>query len=180
MSYDRPVGAKVLDFQRARQFEEVVGQFLPEHRISRLNHTDELDFWVPGWYLEVKEKWQPITARWPMPAGTVEPDSFIIDELTIRRALEKDPLRTYFLLRDVPKDRMFLVRFDELMAANHTRVDRMTGKNQHRKGKWVIDTSYLRVLPDLTELTPTILQDQLDMSWKQSACLTAGKEVPLA
>lgn len=164
------------DFATAREFENQVGQWLGPFKVENLDAKDRMDFWVPGVYLDVKEKRQPISHVWPLPAGTDPADCFILDELSIRRALDKFP-HAYFLLRDVPGDRYFLARVDEVLMADRRRVNRV-GSTGVRKGKWVVRLSDFRQLTDpQAELYPSILADQIAMPWRKSECLIPEGEL---
>ena len=75
--------------------------------------TDELDWWMPGSFVEVKAKNQPISNRWPLPCA--EPDAFILDELSVRKALAHFP-HAYFVFLDHPLQRVFVARVDEVIC----------------------------------------------------------------
>lgn len=131
--YVRPAGAPQKDFAEARAFEEAVAAAVPVPTINRFSSNTDLDIWVPGYFLEIKEKKQRYTERWtslvhPLP----EEHLFIIDELTVRRGMDKYPY-VYFLLRDRLLDRTVLAPAWEMIAIPRVRVDR------HGKGKWLID-----------------------------------------
>jgi hypothetical protein len=161
------------DFLEARAFEEEVGRWLGSHKVGNLDSHDRLDWWVPGVFLDVKEKKQPLTARWHLLPGVAEVNLFVVDELSVRRAAAHFP-SAYFLIRDRPLDRVFLARIDEMFCVERARL------NRGGKGKWVIDLSNFRQLSAPAEqLLPTVLADQTGTPWKQSACLTL-KEVPQA
>lgn len=162
---------KAGDFARAERFEQTVAEWLPAHHIDKTKSTEDLDFWVPGWYLDVKERHQKISAGWPRIPGVKDDDLFIIDELSVRKALKHYP-HAYFLLHDVPGKRVFLARVDEIVAAPHIQVDRVSASG-HAKGKWVVGLLNFRLLKDpKNELTPTIFADQLALPWKRSECLS--------
>lgn len=174
--YGRPAGAAQSDFAAARAFEEEVGNWLGEYKIANLDSSTRLDYWVPGFYLDVKEKRQPLGKRWHLLDGVPETDLFVLDELSVRRAAEHFP-HAYFLIRDCPTGRIFLARIDEVFSTTHARVNRRTSE-QHRKGKWVLDLTNFRMLDDPPlELLPLVLNDQVETTWKQSPCLTE-KEIP--
>lgn len=160
-AYYRPPNTDLAD---AREFEQVVRTWLPAYVDDRTASTSELDFYVPGCYLDVKEKKQPIGARWPLPCR--EQDAFIVDELTIRKGLKHFPY-AYFVIQDRPLGRVFVCRIDEIALAEKVRLNRVN------KGKHVVDmTNFRQLLNPAAELWPHILQDQLDMAWKSSPCLT--------
>lgn len=170
MTYQRPPGAAQSDFLASKEFEQQVALHLPQQMIDRTDSTTELDFYVPGWYCDVKEKKQPISKRWPLPAGSPEPDCFILDELSLRKALKHDYM-AYFLIRDVPCNRLFLAAAWEVACAERVRV------NRGGKGKLVLDMTQFRQLQFLTEIDPMIRQDQIDCRWKRSECISE-KGVP--
>ena len=170
MKYPRTGAQRAADRAESRASEEQVGAWLGAYKIANLDATDRMDYWLPGVFLDVKEKKQPITDRWPVPAGCVETDAFILDELSIRRAMGHFP-HAYFLMHDRPLDRWFLARIDEVVCGDRERVNR-EGSTGVKKGKHVIDLSQFRHLTDpATQLLPTILADQITVPWKQSACL---------
>jgi hypothetical protein len=162
----------MLDFQNARAFEEEVGTWLGAHKIGNLDSSERLDWWVPGFYLDVKEKRQPLGRRWHLLPAVPEQFLFVIDELSVRRASQHSP-HAYFVLRSVPTGQVFLARVDEMFSAERGRVNRV-GSTGHAKGKWVIDLRNFRELTDpVNQLMPTILADQVSMPWKASHCVTA-------
>ncbi len=172
MGYARPAGASQADFAKAREFELEVGTWLGDFKVDNLSSPDRLDWWVPGFYIDVKEKNQPLTPRWQLLQGVPERDLFIIDELAVRKAMKHFP-HAYFVIRDRPGgDRIFLARVDEMTGAERARLNRV-GKTQHAKGKWVVNLQNFRMLTHPAEqLRPTILDDQVRMPWKASECLS--------
>lgn len=170
LNYPRHAGWRRSDHANARRFEEEVGDWLGAYKIGHLDATDRMDWWVPGLYLDAKEKAQPISKVWPLPEGCPAEDAFILDELSIRRAMLHMPA-AYFVMRDRPRNRTFLARIDEIIAGEHTRVNRV-GSTGVRKGKWVVDLRQFRELTDpASELLPFCLADQIALPWKQSALL---------
>lgn len=170
--YVRTEAQRAGDLQNAREFEQWVGQFLPPYRIDETSSNDRLDFWVPGLYLEVKEKRQRLTERWQIVPGVPEEDLFVMDELTVRRSLRHFP-EAYFLLRDVPMQRMFLASITEMVCADRVRRDR------DRKGKWVLDITQFRTISEeaMPFLSAAIAADLITTPWKQSPCVS-GKPIP--
>lgn len=174
MAYDRPPGAKRADFEDARLFEEQVGEWLGDYRIGNLDSPTRLDWWIPGFFLDVKEKRQTLSARWHLLGDVPEEDLFVIDELSVRKAAEHFP-HAYFLLRCRPTGRMFLARIDEMFCAERVRRDRVSSAG-HRKGKWIIDMTQFRQLVDpAVELKQMILADQVQTPWKVSPCLAINE-----
>lgn len=173
LEYPRTAAWRSNDFTGARRFEEEVGDWLGQYRIGNLDSPDRMDWWVPGVYLDAKEKTQPLSARWPLPPGCAAVDAFVLDELSIRRALEHAP-HAYFVMRDRPLERVYLARVDEVVCGDHTRVDRV-GSTGHAKGKWVINlTQFRRLENPAGELLAALLDDQVAVPWKQSALLIGG------
>ncbi len=174
LNYPRTASWRGSDHKNAREFEEQVGEWIGSFKVSNLESTDRLDWWIPGFLLDVKEKNQPLTNRWPLPEGCASVDAFILDELSIRKAFVKGP-SAYFLMRDRPGgDRVFLARIDEVLCADRCRVNRI---GRVAKGKWVLNLKQFRQLNNPAEqLLPEILSDQVKMPWKQSACLVQTLE----
>lgn len=170
MRYARTGAQRAADKAASRASELQAGEWLGQFKVANLDATDRLDYWVPGVFLDVKEKRQRLTARWPMPATCTEPDAFVLDELSIRKAMAHFP-SAYFLMHDLPGDRWFLARIDEIVLADRERVNRV-GPTGIAKGKHILDLRQFRHLTDpAAQLLPTILADQISLPWKQSACL---------
>ncbi len=176
MKYARTAEQRRSDHANARANEELVGSWLGSFKVGNLDSTDRLDWWIPGVYIEVKEKRQRITARWPLP-DCDEGDAFILDELSVRKAMAHFP-HAYFVLHDLPGgSRWFLARVDEVAMADRCRLNRegparSPGASGVLKGKHVVDLRQFRLLTDpATQLLPTVLADQIAMPWKQSALL---------
>lgn len=174
MAYARPRGASDADFSRAREFEETVGEWLGKFKIGNLAETDRLDWWVPGVFIDVKEKRQKLSRRWVRHIDWPEPDAFVVDELSVRRATQHFP-HSYFLIHDTVvgrPERFFLARVDEVFCANRVRLDR-TGNTGHKKGKWLVNLKNFRELTDpAAQLLETVLADQMTMPWKASECIS--------
>jgi hypothetical protein len=175
MAYARPSGAPRNDFLNARAFELQVGAWLGDYKVGNLEASDRLDWWVPGVFIDVKEKRQPLGKQWHLLPGVPELDLFVIDELSVRRAAQHFP-HAYFVIRDVPGgERIFLARIDEMFSVERVRVNRV-GNTGHAKGKWIVSLSNFRQLTDpATQLLPTVLHDQQSMPWKYSHCVTQQK-----
>lgn len=175
MSYRRPPGSTRSDFDGARETEELVGSWLGEFKVGNLTATDRLDWWVPGVFIDVKEKNQKLTKRWTKhtdPLGWEEPDVFVLDELSVRRAIAHFP-QAYFLVKDNPGGgRWFLMRIDEVCCTERVRLNRNTSPGNF-KGKWLIHLPQFRLLTDPEhQLMPTVLHDQTETPWKASHCLS--------
>lgn len=169
LNYPRNAGWRQGDRNNAKEFEAEVGTWLGNYKIENLNATDRMDYWVPGLYVEVKEKRQPLSGRWPLPAGCAAEDAFILDELSYRRALEKFP-HAWFVLRDVPLERTFIASISELACADRVRVNRVGGTGV-AKGKHVYNLLQFRQLTDPGEFLGIAFASAVTMPWKQSACL---------
>jgi hypothetical protein len=174
IQYPRTAAWRHGDFEAARRFEEEVGEWLGAYKIGNLDSTERMDWWVPGVYIDVKEKRQPISSKWPLPDDCGVEDAFILDELSIRRAMEKHP-HAYFVMHDAPTGRVFLARVDEVACADRVRVDRV-GSTGHAKGKWVLDLRQFRHLPDPpADLLVQVLSDQVALPWRQSSLLIGDR-----
>lgn len=170
MQYSRPPGSRANDHANSKEFEAVVGEALGTFKIDQTSANDRLDFWVPGCFVEVKEKRQPISNKWPLPDCPVE-DAFILDELTVRRAMLQYPF-VWFVLRDVPGDRIFLASIAEIICADRVRVNRVGPAPQHvAKGKWVVNLGQFTQLDNLSDVLPTMLAGAVALPWTNSACL---------
>lgn len=171
--YQRTPAQRQGDFLTARDWEEEVadlfeaGTFRPA-----FNSTDALDFWFPGVYIELKEKRQRYTERWHLLPGVAEPDLFIIDELTVKRALRHYPA-VLFLIRDVPGGRLFHVPIWELVSVERARVNRV------KKGKWVIDLGHFRTVPDPVSAYDLFIREMTGQQWKD-ASVASHKDIPQA
>ena len=170
LRYPRTAAQRANDFTNAREFEEEVGAWLGAFKVGNLTSVDKMDWWVPGVYIDVKEKGSPISKVWPLPEGCLVEDAFIIDELSIRRAMEKYP-HAYFVLRDGPTGRVFLARVVAVVCGDHRRIDRV-GPTDKAKGKWVVNLKQFRQLVEpANELMAHVLGDQMAIAWRQSPCL---------
>jgi hypothetical protein len=169
--YTRTRAQKQNDFLEAREYEEYLESRLGVACDSRFDSTTELDIWVPGYMIEAKEKKQKYTKRWQLLEGVLEENLFIIDELTIRRALGEWP-GAFFLLRDTvypSGPRLFLAPIWELISVERVRV------NRDKKGKWIIDTTNFRQVRDESEIPIIATHLLIEKAWKRSECL--GGEV---
>jgi len=170
MGYARPPGASQADFMNARLFEEEVGSWLGDFKIGSLDSSTKMDWWVPGFYLDVKEKRQQLGERfaklWP---EVPREHLFVIDELSVRRAMQYG-YSGYFLIRDCPMDRLYLVRVDELTSTERVRANRETTPGR-KKGKWLVDLRAFRQIEPGPGLLAHVLQDQIDTPWKNSELL---------
>lgn len=159
-------GWKSSDFANAAEFEGQVKNVLPPWHIDESKSTTRLDFWVPGLYVEVKEKRQKLTDRWHLIEGVAERDIFVLDELSLRKALEHYPA-AYFVIRDVPGgDRVFLAGVWEVACVPRVRRDR------GGKGKLLINLSEFRQLDSLDQIVPIAMADLAATAWRQSNCVS--------
>lgn len=164
MAYHRTAKQKIGDFAVAREFEEEVARHLPAEQVTMFDHSDALDVWIPGYLLDVKEKRQRLTKRWQLLPGVDEVDLIVLDELGIRRALRHWPA-AYFLMRDLPQDRLFLASITEVVCAERVRRQRVG------KGKWILDLNNFLQVDSLDDVHGLIVADQAATPWKLSGCL---------
>lgn len=182
MAYVRTEEQKSADYHNSKEFEQEVRAALqeslpwPDAVRDETKSNSRLDFWVPGYFVEVKEKRQPLTERWTKHwPGLPERDMFILDELSLRRVLthsgDKTP-NAYTLLRDLPGgDRMFLAGPMELAVVPRVRLMRQG------KGKLIFNLNEFRRVQRITDLHELITTDLSLAPWKVSACLgQAGVE----
>lgn len=170
MKYPRPVGASVTDFHAARAYELTVQGWLGPFLIANLDSPTKMDFYVPGIVLDVKERRRPLSDKWPRPNNCSPEDAFVVDELSVRRAI-RHGYSAYFLLRDISGNRTFLVSLIEMLCADRIRLNR-EGSGGHAKAKWVLDLSQFKQLVDPEhDLLPTILADQVAEPWNRSDCI---------
>ena len=164
--YKRTKEQKVHDFHNARRYEEHVAEAIGIPVITRFDATDDLDIWVPGYYVEVKEKNQHYTQRWHLLDDVEERDLFVIDELTIRRACSKYPY-VFFLLRDnvgSELPRIYLAPIWELIAAERTR------RNRNGKCKWIIDITNFTRLKQESDIPEFAVHALVKQQWLTSEC----------
>lgn len=166
--YRRTKAQMHADLNAARAWEAEVESHLPSAVISRTNSTTELDFYIPGLYIEAKEKRQKLTERWLLLSDVPERDHFVLDELSLRKALLHVPY-SYFVLRDLPGgDRVFFASALDVAVSDRVR------RNRVGKGKWILNLANYRPIP-LAELYDAICSDVQAMAWKQSGCMSLGE-----
>lgn len=175
--YSRPPGSQRADHIASKVFEDEVAAVLPEAD-NRTGSTTEVDFYVPGYFLEVKEKRQSFTERWLLLDGVDEKDIFILDELSFRRTASHSP-NGYFLFKDVPGgERLFYANALEVACANKARANRCTSRDDNGedrlKGKLILDMTQFRQLTSLKKLDKAIRADLLAKRWKDSECWAYG------
>ncbi|RMF59971.1 MAG: hypothetical protein D6746_07525 [Bacteroidetes bacterium] len=169
MAYKRTEAQRRTDWKIAKEFEGVVRDALiPFDVVDRTSSSTEIDFWVPGWYLDVKEKRQPLTRRWHL-LDAPEEELFILDELGVRKLLQHWPFG-YMLLHDVPRGRLFVASCVELACVERVRVMRVG------KGKWVVDLRNFRQINRVEDLVTVIRRDLAEAPWGRSECL--GQVLP--
>lgn len=152
------------DFANARAFEQSVADAIDVPTITRFSSNTDLDIWVPGYFLEVKEKNQHYTERWTQLVHPLQEENlFIIDELTIRRGMDKYPY-VYFLLHDTLQERMMLAPAWELISVPRVRCDR------NGKGKWLIDIRNFREVT-LENVHETAIGLLASTPWLNSECV---------
>lgn len=173
MSYERPPGAVNTDFVAAREFEEHVAEVLAaqgHNTHTRFSAKDDLDIWVPGFYLEVKEKRQPLTDRWHLMPGIPGEDLFILDELSVRRMVRHWP-HVYVLVRDLPRERLYLAGIWELITFDKVRVDR------GNKGKWIMNLQEWKELEGIEQVAEIANVELPQNPWKSPACIGTVRQV---
>lgn len=169
MTYARRPGQSAVDQANARAFELEVQAALPHYCHVRTESSTELDFFIPSIVVEVKEKRQELNKRWWGGYGSGY-DLFVIDELTVRKALKHWPY-VWFVLRDVPAERILVASIAEILSAERHRFDR------NGKGKWVLYTDPFDTINDLNELMDYIHEDIATQTWKSSGCVIPAPEV---
>lgn len=168
MAYDRPPNN---DRLASIEFEETVRGWLGDHVVSATNSTSKLDFHIPGISVEVKEKRQPLGGRWHLLPGVDERDLFVIDELSIRKALAHWPA-AFFVIRDVPCDRLFVAPIWLMVGVERVRVDR-TFTGGQRRGKWIIPlTSLIQLDNPEAELLPLLQRLAISGEWLDTHCIS--------
>jgi len=168
VTYSRRPGQSNIDLQNAKEFEDEVRRVLPGYVHVRTESTVDLDFYIPPIVVEVKEKRQKLTDRW-LGNKPIEDDLFVLDELTVRKALKHWPY-VWFVLKDCPQERIFLASISEVLSADRHRF------NRSGKGKWVIDTSGFSTFP-LEAIMDRIRVDIAMEEWKASCCVVPAPEV---
>lgn len=74
-------------------------------------------------YLELKMKVQPLSKRWHAHAPGAPEDTIVIDEVSVRRLVQFHG-DVWFLLYDVPLQRLFVASLAELVSVERGRLDR--------------------------------------------------------
>lgn len=164
--YHRTAEQKAGDFAKSREFEQEVSDALGVPHITNFTSPTALDIWVPGVYIEVKEKRQRLTQRWHLLPGVPEHNLFVMDELTVRRAGKHYPY-VMFVIRDVPQQRLFAAPIWEVNSVERAR------RNRVGKGKWIVDMTNFRQLESLDQILPFAMDLFADTEWLRSECLTA-------
>jgi len=169
--YRRPPGSAQADYEQAKKFEAAISQALGPYVVDKTSSTSELDFRLMGaTVVEVKEKRQALTPRWTKLCPDWAPeDVFIIDELTVRKALIVGHPYVFFVLRDVPMKRLFFCSISELVAVERKRV------NRGGKGKLLFNLTDFLQFTDLNSLLALIFDCSSDEAWKWSNCLAFGE-----
>jgi len=170
MVYARRPGQSQADYADTG-WEDEIRVVLGEHVIDDSKKNDRLDFWVPGFYLECKEKRQPLTTRWHLLPGVPEENLFVLDELSVRRAM-RHGYEVFYAIKDRPTGRTFLAAQHELIGVDRVRV------NRNGKGKWIINLGELRLVDDISRI-PELIREILSATpWKRSDCISLGAPVP--
>lgn len=163
--YARSRAQKAHDFENSRKYEQHVADKIGGFIVTKFTSNDDLDIWQPGYYLEIKEKNQHYTKRWQLLHDVPEEFLFIMDELTVRRALRHYP-EVFFLIKDNLNDRIYFTPIWELVGVERIRV------NRNGKGKWIIDLRNFGILAS-EEWVPEIAAEALSgVDWKKSHCIS--------
>lgn len=170
MSYSRTAYQKGTDLARGRAIETVVRGWLGAHVFDNTDSTTRLDFLIPELVVEVKAKNQQLGPRWHLLDGVDECDLFVLDELSLRKALTHFP-SAYFVFADVPCDRYFWARVDEVACAERVRLNRV-GPTGVAKGKLVLNLRNFRPLTNPDTFLADLYADQVSLDWKRSDCIT--------
>ena len=119
MVYQRTAEQRRHDLANAKAYENYVADAIGVPVHSRFTSKTDLDLWHPGYFIEIKEKNQPLTPRWHILEHCEERNLFVLDELTVRKALRWYP-EVFLLVRDNsggdPDPRLFLIPIWELIA----------------------------------------------------------------
>jgi hypothetical protein len=179
MVYERPKGATRADYAASRSFMAKVAAALPDwHAVADDNYNNRYfcDFFAVKpdgiWHLEVKEKRQPLSSRWPLPDGFHTTDQLVvIDEIAVRRAMGLGRW-VWFLINDVPGRTIYLAHFLEIVCAERKMV--MRGD----RGKWVVPTARFEPVTLSTLRQRLIERRQEDEAlWEQSGTLWPSPQV---
>lgn len=131
----------------AISFEQEIKNYFAQENIQFSDGSssyDQLDFTIndkhgqPVFHLDVKEKRQKYNLmNWPKFAP--ESDSFILDDLAVRKCLAHAP-KSGILVRDNIRERYFFFSVIDLALMPRKRVNRPINKNQPDiKGKWLVN-----------------------------------------
>lgn len=158
------------DLANAREFEAQVRAALPQYVIDETSSTSRLDWWVPGAFIDAKEKRQKLNKRWWLLPDVEEVNLVILDELGVRKALEHFPA-AYLVIRDVPGgNRLFLASCVELACVRRERVQRVG------RAKLIFDLTDFRQLTSLDEVLPMVMADLASTWWRQAG--PVGQQPP--
>ena len=143
----------VVDLDGRHDTETAVERALeaqPELQLVRSSTSafDRLDFQLLGpgdrfLELEVKAKYQPLSAGWRSMRPDVDPSNlFVLDELALRKILDGGRY-AFLLVRDVPCSRWVLWSAGDLVVASRVRCTRRLEKGPvpKMKGKLLLDLS---------------------------------------
>lgn len=170
--YRRTRAQQAHDLDVSRDWEEHVEGVLGKGTVlARFSSTNDLDVWVPGYFLELKEKNQRYGERWHLLPGVEEADLFVMDELTIRRGLDNWPY-VFFLVRDNPGGgRLVWMPIWELISTPRVRRQRVG------KGKWIINLAGFRTLESEQQIREVATADLLRVPWRKPG-IQSSVEVP--
>lgn len=168
MVYQRTAEQRRHDLANAKAYENYVADAIGVPVHSRFTSKTDLDLWHPGYFIEIKEKNQPLTPRWHILEHCEERNLFVLDELTVRKALRWYP-EVFLLVRDNsggdPDPRLFLIPIWELIALPKARVDR------DKKGKWVLNLGDFTRIATEEDIPPYAHYALTEQLWKRPQCL---------
>lgn len=150
--------ARIFEDDIARQLERLN---LPAV-ITNFSAKDKPDIELPGLgvYIELKLKNQALGDKWVKHITWASEDAFIIDEVSLRKMVQFSPA-VWFLLRDVPLDRLFLASVHELVSVERVRLDR------NNRGKLIFNLGHFRQVPDVSAALVEIEKDATTEMFRQ-------------
>ena len=176
MLYPRTDEHKRGDLEVAKTFEQYVIERLSEHGVveDHTASTTAIDIKFDEAWVDVKEKRQPLTARWHLLPGVAETDLVVLDELGVRKLLLSYPL-AYFLIRDVPGGRLFIASAAVLAVTKRARTVRVS-ESGHEKAKLVYDMTDFDRIRDVVDLVDICHRDLQNQPWGISGPVGNHKE----
>jgi len=114
MVYPRSRQLSKKDFLNAREYEDQVAQSFVDHGAevnTNLNSSTKPDFEVgvglTHFWVDLKEKRQHISNKWPSLPNVSDEQRFIFSEKEVLKYSDLFP-HVYYLLHDVPRDRLYV------------------------------------------------------------------------